>query len=63
MELKLYFTDAQIVEMSYFVLTYNTMHRINAAVNLEPEDGHNLVVESIQVYSRTRKRPSVVLPE
>lgn len=55
-ELKLHFTEAQIVEISYFVLTYNTMHRINAAVDLEPEDGHNLVIESIQVYSRNRAK-------
>ncbi len=49
--------------MSYFVLTYNTMHRINAAVDLEPEDGHNLVIESIQVYSRMRKNPPGAQPE
>ena len=47
-ELKRYFSEEQIVELMFFVGTYNMLHRFNAAIDIEPRDGDNLVVLSIR---------------
>jgi alkylhydroperoxidase family enzyme len=47
-EMRRFFTDAQIVELCFFVLTYNTAQRFNTAIDLDPRDGTNLVVQHMR---------------
>jgi alkylhydroperoxidase family enzyme len=47
-ELRRWFSDAQIVELCFFTLTYNTAQRFNTAIDLDPKDGTNLVVLNLR---------------
>ena len=48
-EMRRWFSDAQIVELCFFVLTYNMLQRFNAAIDLDPH-GDGLVLGSIDGY-------------
>lgn len=50
-ELQNYFTDGQIVEIMFFIGTYNMLQRFNTAMDVDPRDGDNLVTSSISGYS------------
>ncbi len=43
-ELKVHFSEGQLVELMFFVGTYNMVHRFNAAIDMEPRDGDKIVV-------------------
>ncbi len=43
--LKQHFSEAEIVEMSFVTGYYNMMHRFNTAIDLEPQNGDNIVVK------------------
>jgi alkylhydroperoxidase family enzyme len=43
-EMRRWFSDSEIVEFCFFVLTYNTAQRFNAAIDLDPEAGEDIVV-------------------
>jgi alkylhydroperoxidase family enzyme len=45
-ELHRWFDDGQIVELCFFILTYNTAQRFNTAIDLDPKDGENIVVQN-----------------
>ena len=47
---KRHFSEGQIVEILFFVGTYNMLHRFNTAIDLAPKDGDNIIVESIRGY-------------
>ncbi|MSQ25046.1 MAG: hypothetical protein EXR49_02040 [Dehalococcoidia bacterium] len=53
-EAKRHFSEAQIVEMLFFVGTYNMLHRFNTAIDLAPKDGENITVQSIRGYQETK---------
>jgi alkylhydroperoxidase family enzyme len=50
-ELQNHFTDGQIVEIMFFIGTYNITQRFNTAMDVDPRDGDNLVTSSISGYS------------
>ena len=50
-ELRKYFSDGQIVEIMFFIGTYNLVQRFNTAMDVDPRDGDNLVTSSIRGYS------------
>ena len=49
-ELQEHFTDGQIVEIMFFLGTYNMVQRFNTAMDVDPRDGDNLVISSIRGY-------------
>lgn len=46
-EMQLHFTQAQLVELCYFTLTQNILHRVSSAIGLRPPSGTALVTKSI----------------
>ena len=50
MDLRKHFTDGQVMEIMFFVGTYNMLQRSNTALGMEPLDGERLVVHSIGGY-------------
>ena len=53
-EAKRHFSEAQIVEMLFFVGTYNLLHRFNTAIDLVAKDGDNITVQSIRGYQSVK---------
>jgi alkylhydroperoxidase family enzyme len=49
-ELRRWFSEGQIVELCFFVGTYNMLQRFNTAIDLEPRAGEEIVVQSIGRY-------------
>lgn len=49
-EVKLHLTEEEIVELCFFVGTYNTYHRFNTVIDLKPNDGENLVISHVPGY-------------
>ena len=45
-----YFSEGEIVEMSFFVGFYNLLHRFNAVIDLDPKNGAEIVVESLSDF-------------
>jgi len=48
--LREHFSEGEIVEMSFFVGFYNLLHRFNAVIDLDPKQGHEIVVESLSEF-------------
>ncbi len=43
-ELKLHFKEDELIELCFFVGTYNTYHRFNSIIDLKPLKGDELVI-------------------
>lgn len=54
-ELRLHFSEVQLVEVMFFTLAYNSVYRFNSA--LERGEEPKLKVESVRVYGETVTRP------
>ena len=52
--LRVFFSEAEVVELSFFVLFYNMLHRFNTAIDLGPPDGDNIVVRHLRDFQMQR---------
>ncbi len=48
-EMRLHFSEPQMVELTYFVMHCNVIHRFAVAMRLPPEDGDNIVVRRLGI--------------
>ena len=46
-DMKEHFTEGELVEMMFFVGFYNILQKFNSAIDLEPIDGTNIVVDHL----------------
>lgn len=52
--LRSFFSEEEVVELSFFVLFYNMLHRFNTSIDLPPPDGNNTVVRHLRDFQLQR---------
>ena len=46
-QLKAVFTEGEIVELTFIIMTYSGLHRFNSVIDLEPRDPDRLTTVSV----------------